>query len=176
VRIAFSQLSSPLGDLIVALRDGLPCALAAKERGPTVERGLRRRFGTFTPTWSGCPRELSAALEGYFDGCASALDGVRVDPGGTPFQRAVWEALRSVPFGRTTTYGAIGRSIGRPGAARAVGAACAANPLWLLVPCHRALGSDGALVGFAAGLGCKRWLLEHEATGRPSRGARAGER
>jgi len=75
----------------------------------------------------------------------------------------VWDALRGVPFPQTTSYGEIARSLRRPGAARGVGAACAANPLWLLVPCHRARGSDGEPLGFAAGLERKAWPLTHEA-------------
>jgi O-6-methylguanine DNA methyltransferase len=82
---------------------------------------------------------------------------------GTPFQEEVWGALLEVPYGATTTYGALARALGRPvGAARAIGAANGANPLALVVPCHRVVGGDGALVGYAGGLDRKRWLLGHE--------------
>jgi len=84
-------------------------------------------------------------------------------PDGAAFERQVWKALSDIPFGRTVSYGAIARAIGQPGAARAVGAANNANPIALIVPCHRVIGSDGALVGFGGGLPLKRRLLEHEA-------------
>jgi methylated-DNA-[protein]-cysteine S-methyltransferase len=84
-------------------------------------------------------------------------------PEGAGFEQQVWKALSDIPFGRTVSYGAIAKSIGQPGAARAVGAANNANPIALIVPCHRVIGSDGALVGFGGGLPLKRKLLEHEA-------------
>jgi methylated-DNA-[protein]-cysteine S-methyltransferase len=84
-------------------------------------------------------------------------------PEGPPFDRQVWRALSDIPFGTTTSYGAIARAVGQPGAARAVGAANGANPIALIVPCHRVIGSDGSLTGFGGGLALKRRLLEHEA-------------
>jgi len=82
---------------------------------------------------------------------------------GTDFQRTVWQALSLVPFGETITYRELAQRIGRPGASRAVGAANGANPLPIIVPCHRVIGTDGTLTGFAGGVPTKRWLLEHEA-------------
>lgn len=84
-------------------------------------------------------------------------------PDGQGFDLQVWKALSNIPFGRTVSYGAIAKTIGQPGAARAVGAANNANPIALIVPCHRVIGSDGKLVGFGGGLPLKRRLLEHEA-------------
>jgi methylated-DNA-[protein]-cysteine S-methyltransferase len=81
---------------------------------------------------------------------------------GTEFQRAVWNALRSIPCGETLSYGALARRIGRPSAVRAVGLANGANPVGVVVPCHRVIGSDGTLTGYGGGLSRKRWLLEHE--------------
>ncbi|MBI3608989.1 MAG: methylated-DNA--[protein]-cysteine S-methyltransferase [Nitrospirae bacterium] len=85
-----------------------------------------------------------------------------LDPHGTPFQRAVWNALLSIPFGATRTYGEIAAAIGHPNAARAVGAACRSNPIGLVIPCHRVIGRDGALTGYAGGLDLKSRLLRHE--------------
>jgi methylated-DNA-[protein]-cysteine S-methyltransferase len=82
---------------------------------------------------------------------------------GPDFHQTVWKALRDIPFGQTTSYGALARTIGAPGAARAVGAANGANPIALIVPCHRVIGADGSLTGYAGGLPLKRKLLEHEA-------------
>ncbi|MBQ0037581.1 MAG: methylated-DNA--[protein]-cysteine S-methyltransferase [Clostridiales bacterium] len=83
-------------------------------------------------------------------------------PKGTPFQQAVWRALQEIPFGQTRTYGEIARQIGHPGACRAVGAASGKNPIWIAIPCHRCVGADGRLTGYAGGLAMKRALLETE--------------
>ena len=85
-----------------------------------------------------------------------------IDPPGTPFQRAVWAALLKIPYGETRTYGQIAAAIGHPGAARAVGMACRTNPIGLIIPCHRVVGADGALTGYAGGLDLKARLLHHE--------------
>lgn len=108
------------------------------------------------------PAGLSTRLRAYLSGDRSALDDVEVDGGGTPFQRLVWTALRAIPAGTTTTYGEIARRIGRPRASRAVGLANAKNPIAIVVPCHRVVGANGALTGYAGGLERKRWLLAHE--------------
>ena len=104
----------------------------------------------------------AAALSRYFAGEDIAFD-LPLDPGGTPFQRTVWRALAEIPFGERRTYRDIAVAIGRPTAVRAVGAANGRNPLPIVVPCHRVVGSNGTLVGFAGGLRTKAWLLDHEA-------------
>ena len=102
-----------------------------------------------------------AQLSAYFDGTLRTFD-LPLAPSGSPFQRDVWEALRAIPFGETTTYGAIARVIGRPDAVRAVGAANGANPIPIVIPCHRVVGSDGSLTGYGGGLDIKRALLALE--------------
>jgi methylated-DNA-[protein]-cysteine S-methyltransferase len=108
-------------------------------------------------------RKAAEQISEYFRGtrrrftCPLDLEGR-----GSAFERAVWEALRAIPHGRTRSYGEVASAIGRPGAARAVGAACGRNPLPILVPCHRVVGADGSLVGFSSGLGLKSLLLELE--------------
>lgn len=87
-----------------------------------------------------------------------------IDPQGTPFQRAVWAALLTIPYGETRTYGQIAAAMGHPGAARAVGLACRTNPIGLIIPCHRVIGGDGTLTGYTGGLDLKAKLLEHEHT------------
>lgn len=109
------------------------------------------------------------ALERYFAGAKDAFDDVRFAAAGTPFQRQVWQALREIPYGHTESYGALASRIGRPGAARAVGAANRDNPIAIAVPCHRVIGASGALTGYAGGLDRKRWLLGHEGAIEPSR-------
>jgi methylated-DNA-[protein]-cysteine S-methyltransferase len=101
-------------------------------------------------------------LEAYFAGDLSAIDGLAVETGGAAFAREVWAALRRIPAGSTTTYGALAARLGRPKAARAVGFANGANPVGVVVPCHRLIGADGSLTGYGGGLERKRWLLEHE--------------
>jgi methylated-DNA-[protein]-cysteine S-methyltransferase len=105
--------------------------------------------------------EALVQLEGYFRGDRRAFT-VKLDLRGTPFQMRVWAELRRVGFGRTTTYKAIAAAVGRPGATRAVGGANHGNPVSIIVPCHRVVGSDGRLTGYGGGLWRKDWLLRHE--------------
>lgn len=115
------------------------------------------------PEESPAPWELGERLAAYFSGDLSALDPVPVAPEGPDFQRRVWAALQEIPPGRTCSYGELARRLGLgAGAARAVGAACGANPIGVIIPCHRVVGADGSLTGYAGGLHRKRWLLRHE--------------
>lgn len=115
------------------------------------------------------PTAARHALEAYFAGDLHAVDGLPAETGGTPFQRAVWQALRRIPAGATLSYGALAAAIGKPRAVRAVGLANGANPICIVVPCHRVIGADASLTGYGGGLPRKRWLLDHE-------GARWGRR
>lgn len=108
------------------------------------------------------PANVLAALDGYWSGDLAAIDAVPVAGAGTAFQRRVWAALRTIPAGTTTTYGALARTLGGTKLTRAVGLANGANPVGVFVPCHRVIGSTGALTGYAGGLDRKRWLLTHE--------------
>lgn len=111
------------------------------------------------------PRPVAAALaqlDEYFRGDRRSFT-VKLDLGGTPFQRSVWGELLAVGYGRTTTYKAIAEAVGRPAATRAVGGANHSNPVSIIVPCHRVVGSDGRLTGYGGGLWRKEWLLRHEA-------------
>jgi methylated-DNA-[protein]-cysteine S-methyltransferase len=105
--------------------------------------------------------EAVAQLRAWFDGTRRAFD-LDLEPRGSAFQRTVWDALLDIPFGETTTYGEVAARVGRPGSARAVGHAVGRNPIGIVVPCHRVVGADGTLTGYAGGLDKKRWLLEHE--------------
>ena len=126
-----------------------------------LDRCYGRRRWTIEPS-----REqpyTAQALDRYFAGELAALDQIRTECGGTAFQQSVWRALRTIEPGITRSYGEIALSIGRPTASRAVGAANGANPIAIVVPCHRVIGADGSLTGFGGGLERKRWLIEHEA-------------
>lgn len=107
-------------------------------------------------------RYATVQLRSYFAGKRKDFD-FDLAPRGTEFQLAVWNALRRIPYGETTTYAALAERIGRPSAVRAVGAANGANPIPIVIPCHRVIGSSGSLTGFGGGLETKRWLLDHEA-------------
>ena len=159
--IETAMIRTPVGALTVALRDGAACAIGFDEQWPALLSVLERRFAHVR--WCEAPRhDALTCIERYFDGDLTALDGVRVDAGGTPFQRAVWSALRAIVPGATLSYAALARALGAPRAIRAVGRANALNPVSLVVPCHRVIASDGTLRGYAGGLARKAWLLEHE--------------
>jgi methylated-DNA-[protein]-cysteine S-methyltransferase len=104
----------------------------------------------------------SRSLQRYFDGELAAIDRLEVKTAGTEFQRAVWRELRTIPVGKTLTYGTLAQRIGRADAVRAVGHANGSNPLGIVVPCHRVVGADRSLTGYGGGIERKRWLLEHE--------------
>lgn len=108
------------------------------------------------------PGGVVTVLTRYFAGDLTAIDELKVAPTGTPFQRKVWAALREIPCGETRSYGDIARRIGDPKAVRAVGTANGANPIAVVVPCHRVIGSNGSLTGYGGGLPRKKWLLAHE--------------
>jgi methylated-DNA-[protein]-cysteine S-methyltransferase len=108
------------------------------------------------------PSSIRDPLNCYFSGDFATLHKIDVETGGTPFQRKLWAALRDIPSGQTSTYGALAAKIGLPKAVRAVGAANGANPISIVLPCHRVIGSDQRLTGYGGGLSRKRWLLTHE--------------
>ena len=102
------------------------------------------------------------ALRAYFEDGLRCFDGLVLAPRGSAFFQRVWRALREIPFGETQSYGELARAIGHPGAARAVGLANGRNPISIIVPCHRVIGADGSLTGYAGGMWRKQWLLGHE--------------
>ncbi|MEO7272380.1 MAG: methylated-DNA--[protein]-cysteine S-methyltransferase [Vicinamibacterales bacterium] len=159
-------IASPLGPLTLATRGGRLCVLHFGADRPAVEGMLRRWYGDESLSAPSAPMPVVARLESYFGGETTALDGIDVELNGTPFQRRVWEALRGIRVGQTASYGDIARSIDAPTAVRAVGAANGANPVAIVVPCHRIIGTGGSLTGYGGGLDRKRWLLQHEGAGR----------
>ena len=159
------ELPTPLGVLLLVSRQDSLYAVEWKDCEARMHRPLRGATLVPREARSGAHR----ALERYFTGDVGSIDALAVQPPGTPFQCAVWRALRDIPAGETSTYGALAHRLGRPTAARAVGAANGANPLSVVVPCHRLVGADGALTGYAGGLARKRWLLDHERNALPPR-------
>jgi methylated-DNA-[protein]-cysteine S-methyltransferase len=154
----FDSFKTPIGRLVVAAdENGLRHVLFENNRYDARDRD----------TWTrdaGALRDAREQLLAYFAGERRVFD-LRLHPVGTPFQRKVWDALTEIPFGATRSYGDLARRIGDPKAVRAVGAANGRNPLPILVPCHRVIGSDGKMVGFGGGLPTKQFLLVHEGIG-----------
>jgi methylated-DNA-[protein]-cysteine S-methyltransferase len=161
VRIAWSLYQSPIGPLTLVVRGERLLTLAFDADPARTAAALARRLDADAAAGM-APRALRNRLDRYFGGEVDALDRIVAEPGGTPFQDRVWTALRAIPAGTTTSYGELARRIGRPGAVRAVGAANGANPVAVVVPCHRVIGANGSLVGYGGGLDRKRWLLAHE--------------
>ena len=164
-RLLLDHLDSPIGRLsLVADEEGRLRALGWFEEQARLEQQLRAASGLRELALVGAadPGGIAAALRAYFDGELAAIDALPAEPGGTEFQRAVWAALRGIRCGETCSYGELARRIGRPAAVRAVGLANGANPIAIVVPCHRVIGSDGTLTGYGGGLDRKRWLLAHE--------------
>lgn len=123
---------------------------------------LSRVAAPGAPNFPSPVSDLAAAeLAEYFEGKRKIFD-LPLEPMGTPFQMAVWDALRQIPYGETRSYGDIAIAIGKPKAARAVGMACNRNPIWVIIPCHRVIGSNRNLTGYAGGLDMKQALLELE--------------
>jgi methylated-DNA-[protein]-cysteine S-methyltransferase len=162
MKLEIGEIDSPLGELRFARSSGRVVGLAFADHWPDVERALRRRLAPVEACAARSAAGLAEHLRAYFDGDLGALDAIEIELFGTPFQIRVWTALREVRAGTTTSYGALARAVDSASATRAVGAANGANPIWLVVPCHRAIGSDGRLVGYAGGVARKRWLLAHE--------------
>jgi len=152
----FSTLNSPVGELLLTSNGSALTAVYFEE----PKYGPANTIG-----WVRDDARLAAVrrqLEEYFRGERTTFE-LALGPAGTPFQQMVWSALVEIPFGRTASYGAIAGRIGKPSASRAVGAANGRNPISIVVPCHRVVGSAGDLTGYGGGLDRKRWLLDHEA-------------
>jgi methylated-DNA-[protein]-cysteine S-methyltransferase len=157
-------MPSPLGDLrLYAAVDELVGVYLPAQAAPPADQRRVPVLG-----------RAAAQLAEYFAGRRHAFE-LPLAPRGTAFQALVWDALTRIPLGETRSYRSLARSVGRPSASRAVGAANGRNPLSIIVPCHRLIASNGALTGYAGGLPAKRWLLDHEcAMTTAGRGARAG--
>ncbi|HJW40810.1 MAG TPA: methylated-DNA--[protein]-cysteine S-methyltransferase [Rhizomicrobium sp.] len=158
------RVDTPIGKLLlVADARGRLRMLEFADKPERWRPEFKRRFAGETMTKTANPFGLSRRLADYFRGDVAALDSIKTDCAGTEFQRAVWAMLRRIPVGSTTSYGLLARRLGKPQAMRAVGLANGANPIAVVVPCHRVVGSDGSLTGYGGGIARKRWLLDHEA-------------
>jgi methylated-DNA-[protein]-cysteine S-methyltransferase len=162
-RLLLDRLPSPIGEiLIVTDETGLLRAVDFHDFEPRMRRLARLHYGDLALVTGPAPTAIRTAFMRYFEGATDALTDLAWKTGGTSFQQAVWTALTKIPAGRTIPYSELARRIGKPLAIRAAGAANGANPLTLVAPCHRVIGSNGALTGYAGGIDRKRWLLTHE--------------
>jgi len=157
-------MPSPIGDLtLVATDDGVCAVLWPVEgegrTGITLDHSVDEES---RPRAAEILDDAARQLEEYFAGERTDFD-LPLDPSGTEFQQAAWQVLREIDYGTTISYGEQAERLGNPNASRAVGAANGKNPISIIVPCHRVVGSDGSLTGFAGGSDAKRWLLDHEA-------------
>lgn len=172
-RLAFATYETPIGRMLLVVDEqGAVRALDWEDYEARMHRLLRLHYGRDDDAGlvpGELPSNVRDALDAYFAGDLAALDGIPVRTGGTVFQRAVWAALRTIPVGSAWSYAQLAAAIGRPTAVRAVGAANGANPVGVIVPCHRVIGTNRSLTGYAGGLDRKRWLLRHE--GAPFRDA-----
>ena len=162
IELRTDTIDSELGPIVIVTGARALCALDFGDCEQRMKALLTRRFEDVALRREANPLGVSEKVRAYFAGDLRSLDGVAVDPGGTEFQRTVWSALRTIPVGATRTYGQLAASIGRPTATRAVGLANGRNPVAIVIPCHRVIGSNGALTGYGGGLPRKQWLLRHE--------------
>jgi methylated-DNA-[protein]-cysteine S-methyltransferase len=162
MRLEHAALPSPIGQIHALVSNGALCALGFARGWPALRERVERRFGSSVFVSATDPGGVVSCLQAYLSGDLAAAERVEIDPGGTLFQRRVWTALRAIPAGETVSYREIATGLGAPRAARAVGTANGANPIALIIPCHRVIRADGDLGGYAYGLRRKRWLLAHE--------------
>ncbi len=165
MKLFLSSLDSPLGAvLLVTDPQQAVRALDFADHKARLHRGLREHYGEVELIDAPAPAEMVDALRRYFNGELEALNGLHTATAGSEWPRRVWAALRRIPAGTTTTYGKLAKELGfdDPRAAIDIGAANVANPIAIIVPCHRVIAGNGDLKGYAWGLQRKRWLLEHE--------------
>ena len=160
------HLETPLGTLRIICDDvGALRATDWDDHEDRMVRLLKIHYGEAADRMRRTPNPfgLSAALKRFFEGEITAIDALPTSTNGTEFQRDVWTELRRIPPGETISYSQLAQRIGRPKAVRAVGLANGSNPVGIVVPCHRVIGSNGKLTGYGGGLHRKEWLLRHEA-------------
>ena len=178
MKIARATISTPLGDMLALSSDDGLCALEctgpfdaqrrAPRAGPPRLSRLKRRLTSWFPPYEIEDREsrtiirTRAWLRAYFDGASAEVGDLPLDMRGADFEKRVWRQLLQIPAGETTSYGAIAKALSSISASRAVGLANGSNPIAIIVPCHRVIGSNGSLTGYGGGLDRKTWLIDHE--------------
>jgi methylated-DNA-[protein]-cysteine S-methyltransferase len=169
MKLLTCRIESPLGTIILvadgenlcALDFGVGVASRYENRESRMMKLLHKRYPSFELVESKLP-EFSSKIRAYLDGDYGSLEDIPLNAGGTDFQQLVWQNLRTIPVGTTASYGQIAANLGKPTAARAVGMANSLNPIGIIIPCHRVIGANAKLTGYAGGLERKQWLLQHE--------------
>lgn len=164
-KLFLKRVASPIGEILAADdEDGFLRVLDFADYEARMHTLLRRQYPGEDIVIAEAVRKspTASALAAYFDGDLAAIGKLKTKTGGTDFQRKVWAALRRIPASAPTTYGALAARLGMPKAPRAVGLANGANPIAIVVPCHRVIGANGSLTGYGGGMARKRWLLAHE--------------
>ncbi len=162
MKLFLERIASPIGAILLVSDGEALRALDFHDCEDRLHCLLRRHYGAYVLTDGRAAGAAGRRVAAYFAGDLTALDTIAVATGGSAFQRRVWAALRAIPPGTTATYGGLAATIGMPTARRAVGLANGANPIALVVPCHRVVGANGSLTGYGGGLPRKAWLLRHE--------------
>ncbi|EKV02737.1 O-6-methylguanine DNA methyltransferase [Leptolyngbya sp. PCC 7375] len=165
-----TKVASPIGAILLVTDANVVVSLDYEGYEQRMMRLLAKRYGTFDlvelkpsgERYNLLERDLLTPIRHYLAGDLTAIDPIPVNPGGTKFQAKVWHTLRSIPAGTVMSYGELARQLGNPAAVRAVGTTNGLNPISIVLPCHRVIGANGNLTGYAGGLDRKRWLLEHE--------------
>lgn len=161
-----TNVASPIGDVLLVTDDQVLVSLDYKGYEHRMMRLLEKRYGPVNLVESSEQdsqiRQLTNSIQAYLAGNLTAIDTIAVNPGGTVFQAKVWQALRSITPGTVISYGELARHLGNPAAVRAIGTTNSLNPISIVLPCHRVIGANGSLTGYAGGIERKRWLLEHE--------------
>ena len=162
--LRLDRIATPIGQcLLITDDEGYLRVLDFDDYEPRMMKLLRRQYAADPVLTNGAaPTEVRRSIDAYFGGDIHALTAIRWRTGGTDFQRSVWTALTDIPVGRTMSYGELAVKLGNPKAMRAVGLANGANPVGVVVPCHRVIGANGSLTGYGGGIERKRWLLAHE--------------
>jgi len=160
--ILTDHVETPIGPMILMVEDDVMIGLEFDDQPERYMKDIRRRHPDHVMRETANPCGFSDHLRAYYGGDVAAVDGLPAKGGGTPFQERVWAELRRIPVGTTISYGELAVRLGDKNAMRAVGLANGRNPISVVVPCHRVIGSDGTLTGYGGGLPRKTWLLNHE--------------
>lgn len=157
-----SIYKSPIGNIQLLIAQGKLCYMDFAENTDRMHRLLKRRFRTYKVVEGTDHEPIHSRLDKYFAGKPNAFKNIELDAGGTAFQRKVWRELLKIPTGKTLDYSTLAKRAGNERAVRAAASSNARNPVSIIIPCHRVIGKDGSLRGYAGGEHRKQWLLEHE--------------
>lgn len=160
--LLMDTIQSPIGKIIIVVDEDKMCALDFAGYEERMMKLLKRRYAEIELQPTDDPLGFSTRVKNYLAGDYKSLNAIPVTTGGTGFQQQVWNALREIPAGQTFTYAQLAQKIGKPKATRAVGMTNSLNPIAIVLPCHRVVGANASLTGYAGGLERKHWLLRHE--------------